>query len=145
MVAEKLEPLIAAAAPLLGRGRRDMGQRALEDRLVGERVADPAFELRRGESSPSGSSNDREQPVPAHDPRPAPDLPGRLAVADREEDDLGAADDVVERHVADLAQHAAVGRIVAVVAHHEVVVGRHGVDRRVVVEASCRRDRACSR
>ena len=48
VVAEEFEPLVAAAAPLLRRGGRDMGQRALEDRLVGERVADPAFELARG-------------------------------------------------------------------------------------------------
>ena len=39
------------------------------------------------------------------------------------------------RHVADLAEHPAVGRVVAVVAHHEIVAGRHGIDRRVVVEA----------
>ena len=51
MVAEKFEPLIAAAAPLLGRGRRDVRQRAVEDRLVGERVADPVFELVAGLSA----------------------------------------------------------------------------------------------
>ena len=49
-----------------------------------------------------GSSHQREQPVPAHRPRPAPDLPGVGAVPDREEDDLRPADDVLERHVADL-------------------------------------------
>ena len=36
MVAEKFQPLVAAAAPLLGRSRRNVGQRAVEDRLVGE-------------------------------------------------------------------------------------------------------------
>src|SRR5262249_3792435 len=48
MVAEKLEPLIAAAAPLLGRGGRDMGQGTLKDGLVGKGVADPGFELVAG-------------------------------------------------------------------------------------------------
>jgi hypothetical protein len=61
VIAEKLEPLIAAAAPCLGEAP-NMRQRALEDRLVGERVADLALELVAG-SSPSGSSNDREQPA----------------------------------------------------------------------------------
>jgi hypothetical protein len=54
---------------------------------------------------------------------------------DGEEDHLGAADDVLERHVADRRLHAAVGRVVAVVAHHEEVARRHGVDVGVVVEA----------
>ena len=48
VVAEKFEPLIAAAASLLRRRGRHMGQRALEDRLVGKRVADLAFELVAG-------------------------------------------------------------------------------------------------
>ena len=38
--------------------------------------------------SACGSSHDREQPAPAHRPRPAPELPGALTFADREEDDL---------------------------------------------------------
>src|SRR5262249_33473545 len=67
---------------------------------------------------PYGSSHDREQPAPTHREWPAPELPGALAFIDREEDDLGTADDVLERHGADLRE-AAVGRVVAVVAHHE--------------------------
>ena len=65
------------------------------------------------------------------DTRPAPELPGALALIDGEEDDLRLADDILERHHSDLAE-TAVGRVVAIVAHHEVVVGRHGVDLRVV-------------
>src|SRR3954469_15440718 len=48
MVAEKFQPLVAAAAPLLGRGSRNMGQCAFEDRFVGKRIADPALELFAG-------------------------------------------------------------------------------------------------
>ena len=87
VVAEEFEALIAAAAARAGE-RRDVRQRAVEQRLVGEAVADPLFELLAGSLRPCGSSHDREQPAPAHRPRPAPDFPGRLAVADREEDDL---------------------------------------------------------
>src|SRR5207237_54457 len=72
----------------------------------------------------AASSDDRERPAPAYRPRPAPDVPGGLAVADREEDDLGFADDILERYVADRRQHTAIGRVVAIVAHHEIVAGR---------------------
>src|SRR5580704_647412 len=82
-----------------------------------------------------GSSHEFQQPFPAHAPRPRPDFPGMLAAADREENDLGAPDDVLERHVSDLAEDATVGGIVAVVAHHEEMPGWHFVDGRVVVEA----------
>ena len=70
--------------------------------------------------------------VPAHRPRPAPEHPGMLAFGDREEDHLGAADQILLRHVADLAEEPAVGGVVAVVAHHEEVAGRHHVDVGVV-------------
>src|SRR5262249_21677019 len=82
-----------------------------------------------------GSSYDREQPVPAHGPRPAPYHPGVLALTDGEEDDLSLADDVLERHIANLAEHATIGGIVAVVAHHEEMARGHLVDRRIVVKA----------
>ena len=49
MVAEEFEPLVAAAAALLGRCRRNMGQRTIKDRLVGKRVADPLLELFAGD------------------------------------------------------------------------------------------------
>src|SRR5215469_10380366 len=83
------------------------------------------------------SANDPEQAVPAHRPRPAPHLPSVRAVTDREEDDFGAADDVLERHIADPAarrRHSAVVGVVAVVAHHEEMPGRYEVGRRVVVQ-----------
>src|SRR5271170_3875996 len=82
-----------------------------------------------------GSSHDREQPIPPYRPRPAPDVPGGLPVTDGKEDDLGAADEVFERDIADLAEHAAVGRVVAVVAHHEVMPGRHVINLGVVEKA----------
>src|SRR5262245_53955478 len=53
MVAEKFEPLIATASPLLRRGRRHVRQRAFEDSLVGERVADLGFELVSGFGLPA--------------------------------------------------------------------------------------------
>src|SRR5947209_3497089 len=45
MVTEEFEPLIAAAATLLRRSRRNMRQGTIQDRLVGKRVADAALEL----------------------------------------------------------------------------------------------------
>ena len=109
-----------------------MGQRALENSLVGEGVADPRFEfvacLRLAAHRTIVNSLDQRT---VHGQRHTFQA---ASPVDREEDDLGAADEVVERHIADLAQHAAVGRVVAVVAHHEVVAGRHRVDLRVVVE-----------
>ena len=58
------------------------------------------------------------------------------AVTDREKNDLSAADDILERHIADAAarrRHSAVVGVVAVVAHHEEMPGRHDVGRGVVV------------
>src|SRR6516225_5402191 len=80
---------------------------------------------------PYGSSDDREQPVPAHRQRPTPELPCALTLVDREENDLRFADDILNRHHANLAE-AAVGGIVAIVTHHEIMVGRHCVDLGVV-------------
>ena len=57
-------------------------------------------------------------------------------VADREKDDFGSTDDVLERNIADpaaLGRDPAVEGIVAVVAHHEEMAGRHHVGLRVVV------------
>src|SRR5262245_27395521 len=71
-----------------------------------------------------GSSYDRKQPAPAHRPRPAPDHPGVLTFLDREEDDLRPAHEVLERYIADTAPrrlHTAVSRVVAIVAHHEIM------------------------
>ncbi len=47
MIAEEFEPLIVTAALDPGLGRRHVGDRKLEHRLVGEAVAEPLFE--RGE------------------------------------------------------------------------------------------------
>ncbi len=62
----------------------------------------------------------------------SPDL---LPLLDGEEQELGAADEVVHGDGADLAEHTAVGGIVAIVAHDEDMPGGHLIDRRVVVEA----------
>src|SRR4030095_4335802 len=92
-------------------------------------VSKPACLLARG------SSYDREQPIPAHGPRPAPYHPRVLAFENREEDDLGPPDDVLERHVPDLTDNAPIGGIVAIVAHHEIMAGGHLIDRSIIVEA----------
>src|SRR5262245_44331033 len=79
-----------------------------------------------------GSSNDRKKAAQAERRWPAPDLPGSGTVADREVDDLGTADNVLERDIANLIQDPAVGGIVAIVSHHEIVAGRNLVDRSVI-------------
>src|SRR5262245_5086253 len=84
---------------------------------------------------PAALPHDREQPPPPYAPGPAPDLPGVLPLPDREEDDLRAPDQILERHVSDCGFHPAVGGVVAVIAHHEVVPGGHHVFLRVVVES----------
>src|SRR6202021_898075 len=80
------------------------------------------------------SSHDFEYAIPAHRGGPAPEHPGMFALGNGEENHLGAADQILERHIAHRRQHAAVGRVIPVVAHHEEMVRRHGVDDGVVVE-----------
>src|SRR5205085_11766713 len=45
VVAEELEPLIAAGAVLAARQGRDMGQRAIEQRRIAEGITDPQLEF----------------------------------------------------------------------------------------------------
>src|SRR5271166_3830027 len=88
-----------------------------------------------GTASGASSMHPLEDAVPAHRPRPAPDLPGLGVLADREEDHFSAADQILERHVADaalVAGEAGIARIVAIVAHHEIVPRRDLVDLGVV-------------
>src|SRR5271154_1449217 len=85
-----------------------------------------------------GLAHALEDAVPAHGPWPAPHLPSRRPLVDRKEDDLGPADQVLERHVADPALipgKPRIAGIVPIVAHHEKVAGGHFIDLRVV-EAS---------
>ncbi len=56
------------------------------------------------------------------------------AAINREVDHRDTPDQIFERDIADLRQHAAVGRIIEIVAEHEIAVWRHRVDRRVVEE-----------
>src|SRR5260221_13683812 len=93
-------------------------------------------------ATPSGSADasapsadPAEQAAPADRPRPAPEPPDALALLHRKIDEFGMVKNVGGRHRAVLAEHPAVARIVAVVAHHEIVPGRHGVFRRVVEKA----------
>src|ERR1700759_4656603 len=80
-------------------------------------------------------ANDIEQALPTQRPRPQPYLPRMRIAAHREENNLGLADQVLERHVSDAAgrrRNAAVERIITVVAHHEIMIRRHDIDPCVV-------------
>src|SRR4029077_12537059 len=124
----------AGAHPFVRRSARRSGLSERARRRLPRQTA-LAAALRSKWLSAAASSHEGEQAVPAHGPWPAPHFPGVSTVLDREEDDLRLADDVLVRHVADLAEPPAVGRVVAVVAHHEIVARRHGVDGGVVIEA----------
>src|SRR5262249_27001317 len=78
------------------------------------------------------SANDRKKAAQAERRWPAPDRPGSGTVADREVDDLGTTDNVLERDIANLVQDSAVGGIVPIVSHHEIVAGRNLVDRSII-------------
>src|SRR5271165_4989310 len=104
-------------------------------RLIMRSIGRPLGPLASGAAR---SMHPLKDAVPAHFPRPLPDLPGRRIVADREEDDLASADQVLKRHVTDTALvrgQPRIARIVPVVAHHEVMSGRHFVDPRIVERA----------
>src|SRR5690606_9939759 len=60
------------------------------------------------------------------------DLPGGDIILDGEEARFGLGDQIDDRHIAHLAQHAAIGGTVAVIAHHEEMTGGHDIFRRVV-------------
>src|SRR5262247_3775173 len=66
---------------------------------------------------------------------PFPEFPQPGRTVGREKDELCPADQILRRDITDRRQHAAVLRIVAIVAHHEVVTGGNGVDLRVVERA----------
>src|SRR5262249_14198787 len=80
------------------------------------------------------STHKCKQPAPPHRPGPTPELPCMLALKHGEENDLGAPDEILQWHIADCSLYTAVGRVVTVVAHHEVMAVRHHVFFRVVVE-----------
>src|SRR6516162_5939010 len=82
-------------------------------------------------------SDNRKQPAPSNRPWPAPNHPSVLIFANREKNDLRATNDVFEWNVTDSAapgwrRHPAVGRIVAIVAHHEIFAIGHHIDISVV-------------
>ena len=113
---------------------------SVEQRRVGERDgrappparpgARRACPVRRS----AGSTDRPQQPVVADGERPLPDFPEARLAVDREEQDLGPADQVLERDEADMVD-AAVERVVAIVAHGEDMAGRDLVDAGVVERA----------
>src|SRR6202035_5335339 len=74
---------------------------------------------------PPRSGDAPEQPVVADRKRPFPDFPPTRRAVGREKDEFGLPDEVLGRDVADRRKDAAVLRIVAVVAHREIMVCRH--------------------
>src|SRR5258706_12058860 len=81
---------------------------------------------------PRASVDRFEEALVADRPRPLPNLPDlRLAIEfvvtnRREENELGFADQILVRHEADAGRAvAAVGGVVAVVAHHEIMARRY--------------------
>ena len=104
-IAQELQALIGIEPALPRRRRRGkMGQRAGGQFGIAKPIANSDFEIsQRGLLLPGHLADRLEQATPAHGPRPAPDLPRRLAVLHREEDHLGPADEIVERHEADAA------------------------------------------
>src|SRR5690606_20935894 len=76
-----------------------------------------------------------KHPVPAQGAKPGPRLEQRCAGVDRNPPDFGAADEILLRHIADAAEfdrHAAVLRIIPIVAHHEEVMRRDRIDAGIV-------------
>src|ERR1700724_1945360 len=129
MIAARADTRGGKAAKRRAHATSDAWARRTERRAIA-RVAGrlcPPYALRLAMTS----ADDREQPRPADGPRPVPDVPGRLAAFEREEDDAGVADQQVGCDVADVGKAAVLG-IIAIVAHHEVMAGRHRVDVRVV-------------
>src|SRR5882757_3126707 len=79
-----------------------------------------------------------EEPRDAETGQPGPHRLAADAEVPRSDHGVGAADQIIDRQQPDTAvahRHAAVGGVVAVVAHHEQMVRRHGHFRRVVEPA----------
>src|SRR6476620_1892389 len=95
-------------------------------------IAWNSWSVKRVRSVVTASIHEIEEAQPTYRGRPFPDLPeGRIGL-DREEDDIGAADEVLVRNIAYAAARgilgkSAVERVVTIVAHHEIVVRRHDI------------------
>ncbi len=124
-VAEELEALVAPRGRAVG--ALTWVSAVVEEACVPEPVAEPLLERRRGSScaAPRTYRIGSKHAAPAHRrPGHSQSLPERCVLVDREEDDLGPADEVLERHLADAGLVAGIRRVVAVVAHHEEMAGR---------------------
>src|SRR6185437_16896443 len=77
--------------------------------------------------------NGREQPVVADGKGPLPNLPPMGVTVGREEQEYRTTDNILCGNVANTAGRiATVGRVVAIVAHHEIMIRRNREDWRVV-------------
>src|SRR5579871_385961 len=81
-------------------------------------------------SSCAASMDDFTNPVVPDGEWPFPEFPEVRVAICRKENDFRFADKILERNIADIG--AAVGGIVPVVAHHEIVALRNNEDRSIV-------------
>src|SRR6476646_4401603 len=135
-VAQKFEPLIILVR--LERGpRARMRQLELDQRAIVKGIPDPFKEMFESRVAPLGQSSmhQLQNARPTNVGRPFPNLPEGGVLVDGEEDNLSATDQVIEGHVANLGEKAAVGRIIPVVAHHEEVPLGHSVHFGIVADA----------
>src|SRR5215510_2142341 len=137
-VAEEFEALVVAA---FGRSLTHAGvsERLLQEGTILEDVAEAGLQLLELANRRHCLAHEAENPTPpdVEGPGPGARQSEGVGIVDGggEEDDFGASDEVLEGHVAHAVAGrllAAVGGIVAVVAHHEVVTGRHLVAADVV-------------
>src|SRR5713101_3599770 len=85
-----------------------------------------------GRSSAGTSIHAMQQPAVANCERPFPQLPEARRSIGRKEDELGPSDQILGRDVADGGKHAAILRVIAIIAHHEVFVRRYLIDLSIV-------------
>src|SRR5215475_628723 len=137
-VPEEFEALVVAA---FGRSLTHAGvsERLLQERTILEHVAEAGLQLLELANRRHCLAHEAENPTPPDVEGPGPgarQLEGvGIVNGGGEEDDFGAPDEVLKGHVAHAVARrllAAVGGVVAVVAHHEVVTGRHLVAADVV-------------
>src|SRR5688572_8790774 len=98
-------------------------------RLSSDRSENRCRRLASNEARVS-SLNEMAKPAVSDGHWPLPDFPDPRAAIGREKDDLCLADEILERNIADV--DPAVGGIVAVVAHHEVMAFGYDEDLSVV-------------
>ena len=98
MVAEKFEPLIAVGAVAPPDSAEMCVSARSSSALSAKLIADPLLERASCPWPAAAHLTIVNSLLQRTETRPAPELPGALALIDREEDDLRLADDILERH-----------------------------------------------